>query len=80
MLFTNSTANDFASSSLWIRMILGSGLKGINKIGKAFAIWESRRRETGINLTSWHWELAEEAPAVPAECGHEAQEPGSLFS
>lgn len=46
MLFTNSTANDFASSSLWIRMILGSGLKGINKIGKAFAIWESRGRET----------------------------------
>lgn len=27
-------------------MILGSGLKGINKIGKAFAIWESRGRET----------------------------------
>ena len=46
MLFTNSTVNDFASSSLWIRMILGSGLKGINKIGKALAVWESRRRET----------------------------------
>jgi len=46
MLFTNSTANDFASSSLCIRMVLGSGFKGINKIGKALAVWESRRRET----------------------------------
>lgn len=47
MLFINSTANDFASSSWYIiiRMILGSGFKGINKIGKALAVRESRRRE-----------------------------------
>lgn len=47
MLLINSTANDFASSSLYIiiRMILGSGFKGINKIGKVLAVWESRRRE-----------------------------------
>ena len=41
---------------------------------------KKKKRKKERNLTSWHWELAEEAPAVPAECGHEVQEPGSLFS